>query len=126
MVIVGDIDDVERFAVFAVAADVVEDLLDRPIAFDRDEVGRHEAADRAGAVRQERAGDALLFGAEQHEQPLDFLGRLAFEQGGAVVWRHAVEQPREFLDGHLANQLFVRGGRDVLEAAGGEFGIECG
>ena len=52
--LVDDVDDVERFAVLAVRADVVEHLADGPVLADRDVVRRHQPADRALGIAEQR------------------------------------------------------------------------
>ena len=52
--VIDHIDDVQRLAFPPVLADVIHDLLHRPVFTDRDVVRRHQAPDRAGLVPEQR------------------------------------------------------------------------
>ena len=65
---VDDVDDVERFAVLAVRADVIEDLAHGPVLAHRDIVRRHQTPDRPLRIAEQRHGDRALFRRQQRQQ----------------------------------------------------------
>ena len=65
---VDDVDDVERFAVLAVRAHVVEHLAHGPVLPHRDIVRRHQAADRLLGIAEQRHRDGAFAGREQCQQ----------------------------------------------------------
>ena len=62
------VDDVECLAVLTMLAHVIEHRLHRPIFTHRDEIGRHQTADAAFRITEERLGDAPFFRREQFDQ----------------------------------------------------------
>ena len=113
--IVHDVDDVERLAVLTVRADVIEDLLDRPVLVDRDVVRRHQPADRAFGVAEQRDGDRALLRRQEREQFAGD-GRGQFlEEHGAVVRRHVVQQRRHVFLRQGLEQRFAGLLRQILE-----------
>ena len=106
-VVVDDVDDVERFAVLAVRADVVEHLGDGPVFPHRDVVRRHQPPDRAFGIAEQRHRDGALLRREQREQLPRHLGRQLLEEHRAIVRRHLVEQRRDVLLRHRLQQRFL-------------------
>ena len=63
--IVDDVKNVQRFAVATEFADEIEHLLDGPIFVHRNKIRRHQSADAAFRITEERLGDAAFLGREQ-------------------------------------------------------------
>ena len=97
---VNDVDHVERLAVLAVGADVVEHLLHSPARSDGDVVRRHLATDAAVGVAQELDGAGALLVAQEREQLFRDRAGQFFQKGCAVVVGHRVEYGRHFLLPH--------------------------
>jgi hypothetical protein len=107
-----------------VAADVVERVLHRPLALDAHVVGRHQPPDAALRVAQKRDGDGALAGREEREHlPGDGGGQL-FQQLGAVVRRHVVEDARHVRLRHRLEELLLHFEVEVLEHVRGELARE--
>ena len=118
-VVVDDVDDVERFAVLAVGADVVQHLGDGPVFPHRDVVRGHQSSDRSFGIAEQLHRDGALFRRQQREQLPRHLGRELLEEHRAVVRRHLVEQRGDILGRHRFQQRILGVGRQVFERRGG-------
>ena len=117
---VNDVDHVERLAVLAVGADVVEHLLDSPSRSDGDVVRRHQATDAVFGIAQELDGAGALLVAQEREQLFrDRAGQL-FQKGRAVVVGHRVEYGRHVLLAHRLDEFLLLCVRQILEGLGRE------
>src|SRR5581483_299464 len=103
---VDDIDDVYRFAIFSHFPDMVDHLPDGPVLLDGDIIRRHQPADAAFRVTQQRKGDLSFLRVQRPDQLLHhFTGQL-FQEGGPVIRGEVVQQlcsleSRQFLDDPL-------------------------
>jgi hypothetical protein len=57
---------------------VIQYLSDRPIIFDANVFGRHQAAYGSLAIRKQPASNSLVLGREKRQQSLNFVIRQAF------------------------------------------------
>ena len=105
---INDVDDIESFAVVSELADVVEHVLHRPIFVNGDEVRRHQAADAAFGITEQRLRNLALLGCEQLDQLPRGRARQFFEQRSAIVRRHFVQNSDDLLVGHSAQQFLLR------------------
>ena len=114
--LVDDVDDVQRFAVLAVLADVVEHLLDGPLFLDGDVVPA-SSADRSSppGSRAACSRSARSSGVSSASSCRVAGGRQFLEEHGAVVRRHVVEQRRDVLLRHRLEQGLLLVERQVLE-----------
>ena len=117
--LVDDVDDVERFAVATVLAYVVEDVADRPVLAHGDVVRRHQPADRALGIAEQRHRDGPLLGRQERQQLARRGRRQLLEEHRAVVGRHVVEQRRDVFLGHRLEERFLGVLRQILEDLGG-------
>ena len=90
--LVGHIDHVERLAIVAMGADVIERLAHGPVGAHGDIVERHHPADTVLRVGQQILGDLALLGRKQRDQLHGEIERQAVKEGRAVVWRQIVQQ----------------------------------
>ena len=118
-VLVDDIDDVERFAVLTMCPDVVEHVADRPMLLNRHVVRRHQPADRALGVPEQRHRDRPLLRGEQGQQLTRRSRGQFLEEHRAVVGRHVVEQGRNVFLSHRFEQSCLGVLCEVLEDGSG-------
>jgi hypothetical protein len=118
--VVGDVDPVDRLAVLAVAADVVERAADRPVRADGYVVRRHEPANAALGVAEELSRFSDGLGREQVEQPVRDLAWQLREQVGSVVGREVVQELPGLLVGEVVKQSVLVIRREVREDLGGQ------
>ena len=118
-VVVDDVDDVERFAVLAVRADVIEHLGDGPVFLHADVVRRHQTPDRAFRISEQLHGVGALLGREQREElPRRLRGEL-FEERRAIVGRHVVQERGGLFRRHRPQERVLLVGRQIGEGFGG-------
>ena len=117
--LVDDVDHVQRFAVLAMRADVVEHLAHGPLLADRDVVRRHQPADGLFRIAEQRQRDGPFRRREQRQQLAGGLGRQLLEEHRPVVRRHVVQQLGDVLLRHRLQQRLLRVVRQVLEHRGG-------
>ena len=118
--IVDDVDHVQRLAVLAMFADVIEHLFHRPILVNRDEVGRHEAADASLRITEKRLRNAPLVRREQFDQLAGRRARHFLQQRGAIVRRHLVQNGHDLFVGHCVQELLLRIHIEIFEDVGRE------
>ena len=119
--LVHDVDDIQGFAVPPVCAHEVQHFLDGPALAYGDVVRRHQAADRAGLVAEQRDRFDPFLRRQQRQQVLRDVGRQLSEEQRPIVVRHVVEHGGDVLLPHGFHQRFLRRGREVFEDVGGEF-----
>ena len=118
-VLVDDVDDVQGFAVLAVRPDMVEHVAYGPVLANGHVVRRHQPADRALGIAEQRDRDgAFLWRQEGQQLARRGRGQL-FEEHRALVGRHVVEQGRDVFLGHRLEQRFLGVLREILEDGGG-------
>ncbi len=118
-VVVDDVDDVERFAVLAVRADVFEHVRDGPVFLHAHVVRRHQTPDRALGVTEQLDRFRALFRREQGEELARRLRRELIEERRAIVGRHVVQERRRLVRRHRAQERVLFVGRQVGEGVGG-------
>ena len=116
--IIDHVDHVQRLGVLAVFAHVIEHLFHRPAGIDRDQVRRHQPADAAFGITEERLGDAAFLRREQLDQLARRRARQFLEQRRAIVRRHFVEDPDDLLVRHRAQQFLLRLDVEIFENVG--------
>jgi len=104
-----------------VFADVIEDVAHGPVFPHRDIVRRHQTPDRALRIAEERHGDAAFLRCQQRQQFARRRRRQFFEEHGAIVGRHVVEQRGDVFLRHGLEQRFLLFGIEILEDRGGVF-----
>ena len=118
--VVDHVEDRQRLAVVSVATDVVERLLDVPLGPDAHVVRRHEPADAALGIAEQRHRDRPLLRRQQVQELARRRRGQLVEERGAVVGRHLVQDLRHLLGGHGLEQALLRLEREILEHVGGE------
>ena len=118
--VVHDVDHVQRLAVPPVLADVVEHLPHGPVRAHGDVVRRHQATDAALGVAEQLDGAGALLRLEQGEHLLGDRARQFFEEGGAVVVGHRVEDGRHLVVPHGLEEFLLLVARQVLEGLRGQ------
>ena len=108
----------------AVTPDVLEGLLDAPLGPDAHVVRRHEPADAALGIAEQRHRDRPLLRREQVQELARHRRGQLVEERGAVVGRHLVQDLRHLLGGHGLDQALLRLEREILEDVGGEVARE--
>ena len=99
-------------------ADVVQDLRHRPLLSHGHVIRRHAPADRSFGIAQQLHRYRALIGREQREQlARDFGGEL-FEEGGAIVGRHRIEQRGDLFRSHRFHQRVLGVDRQIAERSG--------
>ena len=99
-------------------ADVVEHVADRPVLAHGDIVRRHQPADGALGVAEQRHRDGPLLGREEGQQLARRSRGQFFEEHRAVVGRHVVEQRRDVFLGHRLEERFLGVLGEILEDRG--------
>ena len=94
---------------------VFEHLADRPTGIDGDQVRRHETADAAFRVTEERLGDAAFFRREEFDQLPRGGARQFLQQRRPVVRRHFVQDGDSLFVRHGAEQVLLRFDLEVFE-----------
>ena len=117
--LVDDVDHVQGLAVVTVRADVVEDVAHRPVLAHGDVVRRHQPADRALRVAEERHRDGSFLRRQQRQQLARRGRRELFEEHRAVVRRHVIEQRRDIFLRHRLEEGLLGVLRQVFEHLGG-------
>ena len=120
VLVVDDVDDIERLAVAAVGADVIEHMAHGPLLADHDVVGGHQSADAMFAIIEQGAGDDFLLGIEQVDQPLGLLGRKLGKQRRPVIGRHLVQDVFRLFHRQRLEHLLLGVDIEVREGLGGQ------
>ena len=118
---IHDVEHVQRLAIHAVFAHVIEDLLHRPLILHRDELRRHQSAHAAFGIIEERLRDFQFFGAEKTKQLRHRRAGQFLDERRAVVGRHRVENMNGVLLPHGVQQVPLRWMREIGERGGCNF-----
>ena len=98
---------------------VIEHLLRGPLVAHADEVGRHQAADAALRVIEELLGNLALLGRKQRQHLRNGRARQLFQERGAVVGRHLIEDAGRLLGAEGLEHPLLLLGREVTHHFGG-------
>ena len=96
----------------------------RQLGPDAHVVRRHEPADAALGIAEQRHRDRPLLRREQVQELARHRRGQLVEERGAVVGRHLVQDLRHLLGGHGLDQALLRLEREILEDVGGEVARE--